>query len=235
MTRTNAVAKRGVDVLVATALLVLTLPVIVVSSLVTVCVLRTWPFFTQTRIGRDGKPFKLLKVRTLPRSTPRYAIKYEVARLRAPAFSRMLRRLHLDELPQLLLVLTGKMSLVGPRPEMPNLHGSFDADFAERRVSVRPGCTGLWQISEHCDRMIFEHPEFDRFYLDHRSVALDLRVLVRSVRLLVPFASKKLVTYRELSGWVTSAEIIDLRPPVGSTKPERVSHSRIGELQSIEA
>ena len=116
---TSAIAKRIVDIVVATVLLVVALPIIGVSALLTMAVLRTSPFFTQTRIGRNGEPFKLLKVRTLPRSTPRYANKYEVARMRIPAFSRMLRRLHLDELPQLLLVLTGKMSLVGPRPEMP--------------------------------------------------------------------------------------------------------------------
>ena len=82
-------------------------------------------------------------MRTLPTTAPRYATKYELVRLRIPAFSLMLRRLHLDELPQLLHVLAGKMSLVGPRPEMPNLYCAFDAEFAERRVSVRPGCTGL--------------------------------------------------------------------------------------------
>src|SRR4051812_1198443 len=129
-TMTSAIAKRVVDLVVATLLLVVALPIIAVSALITMAVLRTSPFFSQTRIGRNGEPFKLLKVRTLPKSTPRYANKYEVARMRIPAFSRMLRRLHLDELPQLLLVLTGKMSLVGPRPEMPSLYGAFDAHFA---------------------------------------------------------------------------------------------------------
>jgi len=195
-------------------------------------VLRTSPFFTQTRIGRNGERFKLLKVRTLPKSTPRYANKYEVARMRIPAFSRMLRRLHLDELPQLLLVLTGKMSLVGPRPEMPNLYGAFDADFAARRTRVRPGCTGLWQISEHCDRMIFEHPEYDGFYLEHRSLGLDLRVMARSVRLLLPFGDPKLVTWAELGTWATRAEVIDLRGAVLAAN-DRLTPAL--ELQPVDA
>ena len=227
---TSAIVKRGVDIVAATVLLVVALPVILVSALITLAVLRTWPFFTQTRIGRDGRPFKLLKVRTLPTSTPRYAIKYELARLSIPRFSLMLRRLHLDELPQLLMVLTGRMSLVGPRPEMPNLYSSFDPEFAARRVTVRPGCTGLWQISEHCDRMIFEHPEFDSFYLEHRNLRLDLRVLVRSVRLLLPFGDPKLVTRSELAGWVVPNAVIDLRPQT----TERLSLPAVAELQSAE-
>jgi lipopolysaccharide/colanic/teichoic acid biosynthesis glycosyltransferase len=231
---TSAIAKRVVDVVVAAVLLVVALPIIAVSALVTMAVLRTSPFFTQTRIGRNGEPFKLLKVRTLPKSTPRYANKYEVARLRIPTFSRMLRRLHLDELPQLLLVLTGKMSLVGPRPEMPNLYSAFDAQFAARRIGVRPGCTGLWQISEHCDRMIFEHPEYDGFYLEHRSLGLDVRVMARSVRLLLPFGDPKLVTYADLDTWVTPNDVIDLRGAVLAAN-ERLATPAIVELQSIEA
>ena len=231
---TSAIAKRVVDVVVATLLLVVALPIIAVSALVTMAVLRTSPFFSQTRIGRDGEPFKLLKVRTLPRSTPHYANKYEVAQLRIPAFSRMLRRLHLDELPQLLLVLSGKMSLVGPRPEMPNLYGTFDADFAARRIRVRPGCTGLWQISEHCDRLIFEHPEFDDFYLEHRTLGLDLRVMARSVRLLLPFGDPKLVAYRELGTWVAEKDLIDLRGAVLAAN-DRLTAPALVELQSVEA
>ena len=234
MKTSGTIAKRCLDLGIAAVLLVLTLPVILVSALITLVVLRTWPFFTQTRIGRDGEPFKLLKVRTLPKSTPRYAIKYEVARLHIPTFSLMLRRLHLDELPQLLLVLTGKMSLVGPRPEMPNLYCAFDPDFAERRVRVRPGCTGLWQISEHCDRMIFEHPEFDSFYLEHRTLRLDLRVLVRSIQLLLPFGHPKMVTYDELAEWAVPEAVIDLRSRTGLAADRRAATS-VPELQSAEA
>ena len=230
----SAVVKRCLDVTIATLLLVVALPVIAVFALISLVVLRTWPFFTQIRIGRNGEPFKLLKVRTLPTTTPRYAIKYELARVRIPRFSLMLRRLHLDELPQLLLVLTGKMSLVGPRPEMPNLYGAFDPDFADRRVSVRPGCTGLWQISEHCDRMIFEHPEFDSYYLDHRSLGLDLRLMVRSIRLLLPFGHPKMVTYAELGEWAAYRDTVDLRG-VLTAGIERQPAPALAELRSVEA
>src|SRR2546430_8951232 len=115
----------------------------VLAMALTVVSLRAWPVFTQTRIGKNGKPFKMVKLRTLPPDFPRYAGKHEVRKVKLPWISRTLRRLHLDELPQLGLVPAGKMSLVGPRPEMPHLHGVFDEGFAAKRTSVRPGCTGL--------------------------------------------------------------------------------------------
>jgi lipopolysaccharide/colanic/teichoic acid biosynthesis glycosyltransferase len=107
----------------------------------------------------------MVKLRTLPSNFPRYAVKHELAGLRLPWISRTLRKLHLDELPQLALVVLGKMSLVGPRPEMPHLYPAFDPEFAVKRTTVRPGCTGLWQISDQCDGMIYEHPEFDDYYV----------------------------------------------------------------------
>jgi lipopolysaccharide/colanic/teichoic acid biosynthesis glycosyltransferase len=121
--------------------------------------------------------------------------------LKLPAFSRALRQLHLDELPQLWLVVIGKMSLVGPRPEMPYLHEQYDPGFARRRSTVRPGCTGAWQVSEHCDQMIFEHPEFDEFYLRNRSLRFDLWIVVRTIRLLLPVRDRRLTSLEALPNW----------------------------------
>ena len=121
-----------------------------------------------------------MKVRTLPVDTPGYVDKHQLDHSRIPPFCRLLRRLHLDELPQLLLVLRGHMSLVGPRPEMAYLHDLMAPDFAELRTSVRPGCTGLWQISEACIDLISRTPEYDRYYLAQRSLHLDLWVLYRT-------------------------------------------------------
>ncbi|MDP1793511.1 MAG: sugar transferase, partial [Acidimicrobiales bacterium] len=91
------------------------------------------------------------------------------------------RNKHLDELPQLFLVLTCKMSQVGPRPEMPNLHAAGDKEFAELRTTVRPGCAGLWQVSEHQDRMIWEAPIYDMAYIKHPSLGFDLWILMRTM------------------------------------------------------
>ena len=126
-----------------------------------------------------------MKLRTLPPTAPPYASKYEIQDLPVPWFPALLRRLHLDELPQLFLVPIGQMSLVGPRPEMGVLHDQVDSAFATRRTRVRPGCTGLWQISDKVGLAIREATEFDDYYLRHWSIRLDTWVLVRTVRLLV--------------------------------------------------
>jgi lipopolysaccharide/colanic/teichoic acid biosynthesis glycosyltransferase len=173
--------RRAFDFSVALILLLIALPTILVLSLGVAISLRAWPFFSQTRVGRDGEPFRFLKLRTLPPSAPRYASKYDIQDIRAPWLCRLLRALHLDELPQLFLVLSGKMSLVGPRPEMPVVFETYPKQFAQSRVAVRPGCTGLWQVSTACDQMIAEHPEFDEFYVRNRSLRLDLWIIVRTV------------------------------------------------------
>lgn len=172
--------RRTFDVVLSVTLLLVVLPVILVTAVGSAVSLRAWPFFTQYRVGRGGDYFRFVKVRTLRPDVPGYTDKHRLDQSRIPAFCRLLRSLHLDELPQLLLVAQGKMSLVGPRPEMAYLHESMPDGFAELRTSVRPGCTGLWQISEASVGLIGDAPEYDRFYLANRSLRLDLWVLYRT-------------------------------------------------------
>jgi len=178
--------KRLFDLVVATMLLALVAPLIMLGALGAAIALRSWPFFSQQRVGRHGRSFRFVKIRTLPPSTPCDADKYALARLEVPRFCRALRRLHLDELPQLLLVLCGHMSLVGPRPEMPRLHAYLDTEFASCRTAAKPGCTGLWQVGQACHRLIREAPEYDLFYLRHQSLRFDIYLLYRTVRLHLP-------------------------------------------------
>jgi len=201
VTRGTDIHRRVFDVVLATLLFLAVLPVLVIATIGTAIALRSWPFFTQRRVGRDGEEFTFIKLRTLPRAVPRYADKYQLTDYEVPGFTRALRRLHLDELPQLLLVLTGKMSLVGPRPEMPHLHDELDTVFARDRTSVRPGCTGLWQVSTFCHEMIFEHPEFDEYYLRNRSLRLDVWILARTVRLLLPVRDRHLLALDAVPGF----------------------------------
>src|SRR2546421_11876177 len=113
--------RRALDVVVAALVLLLFLPVLVVAMAGSAISLRAWPLFTQDRIGRDGRRFRCVKLRTLPVDTPRYLDKDHLELSRIPRFTHVLRLLHIDELPQLVLVITGRMSLVGPRPETPFL------------------------------------------------------------------------------------------------------------------
>jgi lipopolysaccharide/colanic/teichoic acid biosynthesis glycosyltransferase len=196
------VYRRALDITVSAGLLLLTLPVIVIAAVGSALSLRATPFFVQRRVGRDGEEFLFIKVRTLPVETPAYIDKHQIDARRIPAFCRLLRRFHLDELPQLLLVLLGRMSLVGPRPEMSCLHEELPDDFAELRTSVRPGCTGLWQISDGCTDLIGRRPEYDTYYLEQRNLRLDLWVLGRTA--LKMSGLKGTVTLEDVPRWVGS-------------------------------
>jgi lipopolysaccharide/colanic/teichoic acid biosynthesis glycosyltransferase len=212
---THAVSKRLFDVVAATLLLLVAIPTIVICTVGTAIALRSWPFFTQERVGRNGRRFRFVKLRTLPPHAPKYASKYELVDLHIPRFSLALRTLHLDELPQLFLVLFGKMSLVGPRPEMPHLSEHYDSEFVRQRTSVRPGCTGLWQVSEHCEQMIYEHPEYDAYYLRNRTLRLDLWIMMRTVRMNLPFGNQRLASLPTLPAWVS----VERARPLPSTRP----------------
>lgn len=192
-------ARRAVDILLSATLLVAVLPLLLVVVLVSAVSLRAWPFFTQDRVGQGGELFRFLKVRTLRPEVPGYVDKHQLDVDRIPAACRLMRRLHLDELPQLLLVLRGRMSLVGPRPELACLHDQLPPAFAELRTSVSPGCTGLWQISESCTDLIGAAPEYDRFYLEHRSWRLDLYVLVRTALQMLNIG--RCVTLEDVPQW----------------------------------
>lgn len=171
---------RAIDLTVAALLLALCLPVLVVAAVGAAASLRANPFFLQQRVGWGGRPFRFVKIRTLPPEVPSYVDKHQLARWSIPPFCRLLRRLHLDELPQLLLVITGQMSLVGPRPEMAHLHEAMGTDFSSIRTSQRPGCTGLWQISTACTGLIADAPHYDLVYVERRTAWLDLWILYRT-------------------------------------------------------
>jgi lipopolysaccharide/colanic/teichoic acid biosynthesis glycosyltransferase len=177
--------KRSFDVVLGTLLAVLALPLILSLALFSAARFGCWPFFVQKRIGLSGKPFRIIKIRTLPPTAPASVDKFAVAAMPLPRWSTVLRSSHLDELPQLFLVPLGRMSLVGPRPEMPFLHEQGDAAFAELRTTVRPGCTGLWQVSRAAGGLIWQASEFDMLYLREHTLRLDLWILARTPLLAV--------------------------------------------------
>jgi lipopolysaccharide/colanic/teichoic acid biosynthesis glycosyltransferase len=173
--------KRALDLTLGAVLALVVLPVILVFAAVSAIGFRTWPIFVQPRVGRNGRIFRFPKIRTLPPSTYVAADKYALESVPIPRWAHALRQSHLDELPQLLLVPFGRMSLVGPRPEMPGMCDRYPREFIRARLAVRPGCTGLWQISQATPAMIYEAPEYDLTYLERMSLGLDLWVLWRSV------------------------------------------------------
>lgn len=137
--------------------------------------------FRQERIGKDGKPFKIYKFRTMYQDVNNYE---EAPRdkmdPRITKVGRLIRRTSLDELPQLLNVLRGEMSLVGPRPEMPFIVDQYN-DWQRIRLSIKPGLTGLWQILGRKDLYLHENLEYDFFYIKNQSILLDLIILLKTI------------------------------------------------------
>ncbi|MFD3868901.1 sugar transferase [Streptomyces sp. NPDC058623] len=153
-------------------------------------------FYSQHRIGRDGEPFVMWKFRTmvvdadqlkaeLSGANENDGLMFKMRRdPRVTRVGRLLRRTSMDELPQLLNVLTGSMSLVGPRPPLPEEVAEYD-EVELRRLSVRPGMTGLWQISGRSDLSWDETIQLDLQYVDNWSFTSDVDVMGRTLRAVV--------------------------------------------------
>ncbi|MFD0560514.1 Undecaprenyl-phosphate galactose phosphotransferase WbaP/exopolysaccharide biosynthesis polyprenyl glycosylphosphotransferase [Stackebrandtia endophytica] len=192
LTGTRRLVKELFDRVVAGLLLVALSPVLAVIALLVRCTSTGGALFSQVRIGRGGQPFTIWKFRTMHANAPaRLAALAKLNEADAVLFKmrsdprvtpvgRVLRRFSLDELPQLWNVVRGDMSLVGPRPPLP----SEVADYAEhvrRRLAVKPGLTGLWQISGRSDLPWDEAVRLDLRYVEHWSLSLDLVILARTV------------------------------------------------------
>jgi lipopolysaccharide/colanic/teichoic acid biosynthesis glycosyltransferase len=176
----GSVPIRVVDLVVGIPLCVLAVPVVLALAAVLVVLHGADPFFVHERIGWRGQLLLVPKLRTLVPWQDPYADKTAVAIVPRSRLTAFLRTRHLDELPQLFLVPIGRMSLVGPRPLMAVEAAECpDDDVDELRTTVLPGCTGLWQISEAGGR-VSDHPEYDRLYLEQRTVRLDLWILWRT-------------------------------------------------------
>lgn len=137
--------------------------------------------FVHSRIGKNGSKFKLYKFRTMKKSVG----SYETAPLKAgdkriTRIGKFLRKTSLDELPQLLNVLKGEMSLVGPRPEMPFIVEKY-SKWQRKRLEVKPGLTGLWQILGRKDLPLHENIEYDFYYIQNQSLLLDFVILLKTV------------------------------------------------------
>jgi len=172
--------KKLFDEAVALIIMVLTAPL---WALIVVAIKLDSPgpvFFVQERVGRHGRTFNMFKFRTMFVHAPRYALTVRQPRdSRVSRVGRCLRRTSLDELPQLLNVLRGEMSLVGPRPEMPFMVKKNSLTY-QKRLLVLPGVTGLWQaVARH--EPLEESLRYDLYYIKNRSFVFDLIILVRTL------------------------------------------------------
>lgn len=179
-------AKRALDVVVAATAVLVTLPVQALAALATLAEDGRPVLFRQARVGRGGARFEVLKLRTMRlHDTP--AASLGQVRLDHALVTRtgaVLRRFKIDEVPQLLSVLRGDMSLVGPRPALPEHAESYDG-YQRRRLLVRPGLTGWAQVNGNTALTWPERILLDVWYVDHWSLSLDLVILARTVEVVL--------------------------------------------------
>ena len=190
--------KRILDVVGATAVLVLTLPVLALAAFV-VRVSSSGPvLFRQVRLGESGKTFEMLKFRTMVDGAeePGEAIWAAERDPRITPIGRVLRKTRIDEFPQLWNVLRNEMSLIGPRPERPEFVELLEREvpFWTRRHLVKPGVTGWAQVSNGYTadaEGTAEKLSYDLYYLKHRSLVLDLAIIAKTVKILLSGAGAR--------------------------------------------
>ena len=192
----RAVAKRTFDLALASFILVMSAPILLVAMLAVRLDSPGPVFFKQVRVGRDGETFRLIKLRTMVidaedrKADLAYLNEADGALFkikqdpRITKVGRVLRKLSIDELPQLVNVLQGTMSMVGPRPALPDEVAEWDAEVLER-LSVLPGLTGMWQVSGRSDSSFETYKRLDLYYVDNWSLVHDLRICVRTVKVVL--------------------------------------------------
>jgi exopolysaccharide biosynthesis polyprenyl glycosylphosphotransferase len=183
--------KTAFDRTVAGVALILLAPLLLTLGLLVRCTSRGPALYFQERVGRNGVRFRMVKFRSMYTGAhervselidrnaadgPLFKMKDDP---RVTSVGKWLRKFSLDELPQLLNVLTGSMSLVGPRPPLPSEVETYEGD-VHRRLLVKPGLTGLWQVSGRSDLSWEDSVRLDLHYVENWSLAMDLRLLFRT-------------------------------------------------------
>ena len=190
------IAKRIFDITASTGILILSAPVMIASAAAIKLTSRGPVFFRQTRVGRDGQPFTMLKLRTMVADAEQQlADLADLNEADGPLFKiaddpritrvgRLLRKLSIDELPQLTSVISGQMSLVGPRPALPNEVALWD-EATKERLRVLPGLTGLWQVSGRSDASFESYKRLDLYYVDNWSLRHDMMICLRTIPVVI--------------------------------------------------
>ena len=194
---------RLLDVLIASVGLVVCSPLLAIATIAIRLETPGSPIYRQRRIGRHGRPFEMLKLRTMVANAELIGagLAINAGDPRITRVGSLLRRLSLDELPNLVNVLRGEMAIVGPRPTIPAQVEQY-TERQRRRLELRPGITGWAQVNGRASLPWDERIELDIWYVENRSLLLDLRILARTARML---ASGHGLYKGESGGWRPSA------------------------------
>ena len=178
----GSLATRALDLLVGGLGCVVGAPLVALAALAIRLESPGHPVYRQTRVGRAGRPFEIFKLRTMVHGAEHVGAGLAIAEGddRITRVGALLRRTSLDELPNLLNVLRGEMSLIGPRPTLPVQVEQYTPR-QRGRLLVKPGITGWAQVNGRTSLPCSERIELDLFYIEHRSPSLDLRILWRTI------------------------------------------------------
>ena len=178
--------RRAIDVVVSALALALSAPLLALAALAVRLESRGHPIYRQRRIGRDGRPFEVIKLRTMVAGAESIGAGLAVNEddPRITRVGALLRRISMDELPNLINVLRGDMSLIGPRPTLPAQVERYTAR-QRGRLAIRPGMTGWAQVNGRASLPWSERIELDLFYIANRSLMLDLRILWRTAAMVL--------------------------------------------------
>ena len=197
-------AQRLLDLLIAVPAALLTAPVIAVLALLIRLESPGHPLYTQTRVGKDGELFSIYKLRTMVRGAEftGAGLAIQEGDERITRIGTFLRRYSLDELPNLWNVVRGEMSIVGPRPTL-SVQVEQYSERQRRRLAVKPGITGWAQVNGRASLPWPERIELDIWYVEHRSLRLDLRILARTVRMV---GGGEGIYKGDRGGWIPPSE-----------------------------
>ncbi|MGG5741048.1 sugar transferase [Bacillus cereus group sp. IBL03679] len=176
------------DVMFSLVGLIVLMPVILIFSILIVLESPGSPFYLQERLGVNGKRFKVIKLRSMRNDAEKNGAKWaEKNDPRVTKIGLFIRKTRIDELPQLFNILKGDMSLVGPRPERPIFTEKFERDIPgfKKRLEVKPGLTGWAQVNGGYEITPKEKLELDIYYINHASILLDLKIIIKTVKVVV--------------------------------------------------
>lgn len=181
-TPSRVVIRRLIDIIVSLAALILTAPLLLLATLAIRLESKGHPIYRQRRVGLNGNQFDVLKLRTMVDGAEHIGAGLAINENdpRVTRVGALLRRTSIDELPNLLNVLRGEMSLIGPRPTVPIQVDSYTAR-QRQRLEIRPGITGWAQVNGRASLPWAERIELDIYYIEHRGLTMDLRILWRTV------------------------------------------------------
>lgn len=169
----------------ALVFLILVFPLLIISSAIIVALARRWPIVRHTRVGRFGEPFGMLKLRTMwgdhADEEPAEGMKPVDDPRVSSRFARLCRRYSIDEIPQLVHVISGRMATVGPRPLTRGELDRYYGEDAEEILTVRPGLTGLWQVMGRSRLTYPQRRRLDLFLVRHPLVRLHAGILLRTI------------------------------------------------------